>query len=231
MGELDEKVLFAYFEEKSKVQKSSSLWAQFSMLKYMISMKKNIDISKYTTLLAFLKKNAVGYQAVKSKNLTKQDVDTFLREADDHTYLLMKVALIIGVAGECNRHELSHMLIEDVKDEGSYFRITIPNSLTKSQREFIILAETINGLNLVEIIRKYINIRPSRVDQQRFFVAYRNGKCVNQPVGVNTIGIYPKKVASFLGLPDPEGYIGYRFGRTSRRGSRKTSSFTDGFND
>ncbi|KAG5869901.1 hypothetical protein JTB14_021680 [Gonioctena quinquepunctata] len=195
------------------------------MMRSVICLKKNVDIQKYSNLLAFLKQNAVGYQSTKPKLLTKQELDTFLKEADDNTYLLMKVALIIGISGSCSRDELSYLLINDVKDEGYYFRITITSNQTRCHRDFIILDETTNEVNSVEIIRKYIRLRPLHADQPRFLLTYRNGKCTSQPVGVNKIGVFPKKAASFLGLSDPEGYTGYRSGRSARQGGtvgRKT---------
>ncbi|KAG5881562.1 hypothetical protein JTB14_033067 [Gonioctena quinquepunctata] len=138
----------------------------------------------------------------------------------------MKVALIIGTAGRCKRDELTYLLLDDVKDEGNFFRICLRNT----NRDFIILGETINGINLVDIIRRYINLRPPLADIQRFFIAYRNGKCVNQPVGVHTIGGIPKKVATFLGLPNPEAFIGFRSKNTSQSGWPSTN-FTEGFNE
>ena len=42
-----------------------------------------------------------------------------------------------------------------------------------------------------------------------------DGKCENRPIGINTIGSMPKKIAQFLGLPEPELYTGHSFRRTS----------------
>lgn len=46
----EEKVLLAYFFEKSKKLKASSLWSQYSMIKAMMIREANIDISKYNKL-------------------------------------------------------------------------------------------------------------------------------------------------------------------------------------
>ena len=43
----NEKVLLSYFSSLSKVSKPSSLWAYYSMIRTMISVKHNADISKY----------------------------------------------------------------------------------------------------------------------------------------------------------------------------------------
>lgn len=88
---VNEKVILVYFEQLSKISKPSSLWTWYSMLRTVISIKKNIDISKYVHLIAFLKSKSQGYQPKKSKMLTKQDVTRFLLEAADSSFLLVKV--------------------------------------------------------------------------------------------------------------------------------------------
>ncbi|EEZ99467.2 hypothetical protein TcasGA2_TC000033 [Tribolium castaneum] len=42
----DERIILAYISERSKNAKSSSLWAYYSQLKKMLSVKENIDISR-----------------------------------------------------------------------------------------------------------------------------------------------------------------------------------------
>lgn len=69
-GKFSEKVLLAYFEEKSKIWKSSTLWSNYSMVKAMIKIN-NQDISKYYRLIAFLKRKYEGYCPKKPKILTR----------------------------------------------------------------------------------------------------------------------------------------------------------------
>jgi hypothetical protein len=45
---INEKVTLAYFLEKSKIVKPSTLWSVYSTLRTMISINKNLDLSKYT---------------------------------------------------------------------------------------------------------------------------------------------------------------------------------------
>lgn len=86
-----ENVLIAYLEDKSQSAKSSTLWSTYSMLKSTININENIDITRYSKLVPFLKKKSVGYRSKKSKVLTRDDVQRFLVEADDENYLLIKV--------------------------------------------------------------------------------------------------------------------------------------------
>jgi hypothetical protein len=54
-------------------------------------MKKNVDIGKFTRLIAFLKRKSDGYMAKKSKIITKQQIDEFLKQGGDEKYLSVKV--------------------------------------------------------------------------------------------------------------------------------------------
>lgn len=87
----NEKVLLAYFQQLAKNSKSSSLWSYYSMLRSVLSIKKNVDISKYVYLIAFLKRKSDGYRAKKSKIFTKKDIAKFLLEAENEKFLMMKV--------------------------------------------------------------------------------------------------------------------------------------------
>lgn len=211
----NEKVLLAYFENLSTTKKPSSLWAYYSMLRSVILVKKNVDISKYTNLIVLLKRKCEGYRPKKSKILSKQDIARYLQEANDYTCLMKKVALIIGIAGACRREELTKLLLNNVTDEGQCFRFVIPFTKTNISREFFVTSGGIEGIDMVEIIRKYILLRPLQIDHDRFFVFYKNGKCTKQAVGINTFGSLPKNIASFLNLSSPEQYTGHCFRRSS----------------
>lgn len=88
---ISENVLLAYFAERSKKVKSSTLWAVYSMLKSTLNVKENLDIRKFTKLVPYLKKLSVGHHPKKSKVLTREEIYQFIAEADDETYLMVKV--------------------------------------------------------------------------------------------------------------------------------------------
>lgn len=71
---MSEKTLLAYFAELSKVQKPSTLWATYSMLKTTIYIKNNIKILDYVSLIMFLKKQSKGFEAKKSNTLTPEQI-------------------------------------------------------------------------------------------------------------------------------------------------------------
>jgi hypothetical protein len=85
---ITEEVLLAYFEQKSRKLKGSTLWSLFSMLRSTIQLKK------YASLITFIKRKSTGQVSKKSNIFTKQEIEKFLREADNGTYLMMKVKVI-----------------------------------------------------------------------------------------------------------------------------------------
>ena len=74
-------VLLTYFSNLSKEIKPSTLWSVYSMLKTIINMKHNINISTYPKLQAFLKRKLTGFKSKKSKVLNSTDIKKFIDEA------------------------------------------------------------------------------------------------------------------------------------------------------
>lgn len=89
---ISESLLLVYFQELSATKKPSSLWTVYSMLKTTVNIKDNIDISKYVKLKAFLKRKSEGHRPKKSKVFTARDVENFLNNAPDDTFLDKKVS-------------------------------------------------------------------------------------------------------------------------------------------
>lgn len=134
---VSETVLLAYFHEKSAVLKSpSSLWCEYSMLKSTLFIEENIDISKYPKLRAFLKRRNDGYKPKKSNVFDREDVNSFLFEAPDDIYLMMKVVMIMGIAGACRSNELCAMKMDNVELRHEVIIVTIPDSKNGMARKF-----------------------------------------------------------------------------------------------
>jgi hypothetical protein len=69
---VSENVVLAYLMEKSKTVKSSTLWSTYSMLKFTLNWHWCYEVSEIGT---FFEKKSVGYQAKKSKVLTRDQID------------------------------------------------------------------------------------------------------------------------------------------------------------
>ncbi|KAJ3661564.1 hypothetical protein Zmor_005955 [Zophobas morio] len=86
-----EDILMVYFANLAKKVKPSTLWSQYSMLRSTLDIKNGVNISKYSKLRAFLKRQNEGYTPKKAPVFKKEQVDRFLHTAPDNLYLLMKV--------------------------------------------------------------------------------------------------------------------------------------------
>ncbi|CAH0406004.1 unnamed protein product [Chilo suppressalis] len=237
-----ENVLLAYFIELSETKKASTLWSTYSMLKLTIKMKKDVHIDTYHKLVAFLKRASSGYKPKKSKVFTASEIAKFINEAPDSVYLAAKVVLIIGITGACRINELTLLNVNNVSkyshNSDELLLINVLNTKTKKDRNFVIRKEYVN------IVQKYQALRPSNTPIERFFLQYRNGKCIRQPMGQNKIGSIPREIATFLGLLEPPLYTGHCFRRTSatllaesgadllslkRHGGWKSNSVVEGY--
>ncbi|KAJ8970096.1 hypothetical protein NQ317_012452 [Molorchus minor] len=185
--------------ENAKNYKSFTLWAQYSMVKSCLIIYDNIDISKFPKTDRIFEKNRE-----KIENITKSEIDRFLSSADDKEFLMIKVGLILGIAGACRTDELVNLTVDDIEDVGS-------SLITKIPRIFVV---TDVG-NMLELFRKYLSLRPPHVKHKRLFLYYKAGKCSSQPVGKNTMGKIPSVVASYLKLPDVACYTGHCLRRSS----------------
>ncbi|CAH1366188.1 unnamed protein product, partial [Tenebrio molitor] len=117
------------------------MWTKFSMLKATLKVHRNIDISKYSKLIVFLKSKSRTYKPKKAKILESEHIKQFLKEAPDEKYLMVKVGLIKGVAGVCRCNELTYLKIENVQDKGKYLFITIVDTKTYVSRSFTVMEE------------------------------------------------------------------------------------------
>lgn len=240
---IDENVLLAYFLHLQKKLAPSSLWTKYSMLRSTIHLYKKIDISKYGKLTSFLKSKSQGYKPKKSKTLERPEIEKFLNEAPDDEYLLMKVALIMGISGACRCDELVNLKIENIQDKGKYFHVVLPDTKTKKSRSFTILEEGF-PVNPINLCKKYMSLRPKNTSSSRFFVFYKNGRCTSQCVGINTLSKIPSRIAMFLKLEEPALYTGHCLRRSSatllanaganmttlkRHGGWKSSTVAEGY--
>lgn len=69
---------------------SSLLWSKYSMVKSMLLLHENVDISRFFKVTTFLRKQSVVYEPKKATILTRDDVNRFLKEAPDEQYLLAR---------------------------------------------------------------------------------------------------------------------------------------------
>lgn len=98
--------------------------------------------------------------------------------------------------------ELARITTKDVEQHGDLFLVQILEPRTKHQRSF-----TITG-TYYDVVKRYTALRSPRMDDQRFFVNYRAGKCTLQVLGKRKFHKMAEQIATFLKLPNPQRYTG-----------------------
>ncbi|CAG9784610.1 unnamed protein product [Diatraea saccharalis] len=164
-----ENVVLAYFNELASTYKPSSLWTTYSMQKSTLKMKNGVDINLYSNLLAFLKRRSDGFIKKKSKVLSSNDVEKFLRDAPDSQYLATKVSLIFGINSAYRRQELHNITTNDIENRGIMLLVKIPNTKNKIPRSFIIDGPFCN------VVEKYEALRTTKAKNNNFFHNYQKG--------------------------------------------------------
>ncbi|KAJ8973439.1 hypothetical protein NQ317_003293 [Molorchus minor] len=86
-------------------------------------------------------------------------IDSFLSQANDDEYLMIKIALIFGISGACRGDELTNLRDDDIEDVVLSLIITIPNTKTKISRTFVV-TRTEGNTNILDLHRKYAALRP-----------------------------------------------------------------------
>lgn len=115
--------------------------------------------------------------------------------------------------GACRREELYSLTVDAIVDAGLSIIVSLPKTKTGRSRLFTVVDG--DGMNYLDLIRKYRNMRPQHISHNYFFVNCRNGKCTVQRIGINSFGNMGKKLAGFLKLPEPALYTGHAFRRSS----------------
>ncbi|KAJ8665038.1 hypothetical protein QAD02_006700 [Eretmocerus hayati] len=189
---------------------ASTLRSVHSMIKACVKVYHNFDIGVFPNVNSYLSNLSRRHIPKKAFILTTQHMNQFVVEAPDIEYFLIKVILIIGVIGCCRKSELKNMLMRYVTLTENAVYINVPAETTKNFQK--------NSFSIVGpfylVVRRYLEAR-RYINNDRFFLTYRNGSFINEAAGDRTIGSVPKKVAEYLGLSQPERYTSHSIRRSS----------------
>jgi hypothetical protein len=68
------------------------------MLKKTLISYENVNIADFSKVSSFLKTKSLGYVPKKSADLNRAEVETFLKEAPNEEFLLVKVRYCIALS-------------------------------------------------------------------------------------------------------------------------------------
>lgn len=106
--------------------------------------------------------------------------------------------------GASRTHELPTIRMTDIARYDDMYFVTIPakNTKTNEENSFAICGP------MLDIVRKYENLRPAHATSDRFFLNYQRGKCTMQVIGKSKFYKMPRRIAQYLDLPDVDLYTG-----------------------
>ena len=79
----------------------------------------------------------------------------------------------MGVYGSLHKEELLGITMDDIKQQGSLYQVTINNRTKPGVKKTFVTHESASPL-----IEKYMKMRPQKM--KRFFVSFRNRQCISQ---------------------------------------------------
>ena len=94
-----EPLMQVYFESLSKKFKPPTLWSKYSKIASVARAYDNVDMTNYTKLKAFLKGLNSTHVPKQAMVFTPEEITKFCNEAQDNSYLDMKVRSITIVYG------------------------------------------------------------------------------------------------------------------------------------
>lgn len=145
----------------------------------------------------------------------------------------------MGYSGACRREELVKMTINDLEFKDNCILVTVPKTKNGVPRLFIVKEAL-----WILLIKQYIAVRPANTTHTRLFLTFRNGYCINSPIGINKMVAMPKIIATILKLANPHTFTGHCFRRSSishlankgsdlitikRHGGWKSSAVAEGY--
>lgn len=200
-------MLLSHFKYLATKLKPPTLWVRYSHLNATIFLNTGCSIAEYKILKQYLKRCNEGYEANKAYVLSQEQIWRYIETAPKSA-LLSKLILIFGFLGAMRKSDIYDLKNSDVQDEGDKIRVCFEEAKNKRKRTFFIVNDISGKIDLISLVREYMNIR--RISKLLpFFIQIRNNKAWGQRVGINTFGENCKVVAKFLNLPDHDKYTSH----------------------
>lgn len=112
---------------------------------------------------------------------------------------------MFAICGAAYGDKMTRIKFNQVKDCNTEIIVRIPVAKTTKIRFVQIRSEHL------DIVRRYMLLRPPHIATDRFLIQFRNSKCTTQHVGKNSIKNMSCRVAQYLGLPEPTKYTAQSF--------------------
>lgn len=172
----------------------------------LLSKGTKIDYERIIQILKLLEK---GQTRKKSKIMTRDQVDTWLKNIPDTTTnVAKKVIVLLSLFGALRRSEVCDLTIDQVQIYEDHALINIHSRKQESHRSFILPQKSQFSVSPFELLKKWLEMRKEK-SKDRLFLSTNKHGLTNNPIGINKIGTYPSEVAEYLGLEEPKKFTGH----------------------
>lgn len=104
------------FERIIRYVKGTTFWTEYSAIKSLLSIKYNVDCSKWNRVVAFLKRKQDTEKKKKPKTFTKENIENYIKSYQSATHERDKLALLLGLFGALRAEELAALCFSDLKE-------------------------------------------------------------------------------------------------------------------
>ena len=208
---LSEGLLLSFLVEQSKTKAASTLWTMYSLIKKYMALECGFDLGHSPQISNFLKTLARMHLKKKAPAFSREELFMFLRTAPSESKVLIcKLVLLVGFYGGLRCSEMVALMWKDLVFTEEGILITIQKSKTDQA-----------GIGAVKLIPR---MKEELLCPVFYFLKYKavvngptgrlfrvvcNGRFTKGPMGKNTISCFPKDIAVFLGLENPQTYTGH----------------------
>ena len=209
--------LLAFFRSFGEKYSPSTLWTIFSCLKKQMLVHYKIDINQFTEVQHYLKAVNTTHKKKKFPTFSREELDSFLLQAPNETYLRHKLILLFATFGGLRISEITDLKFENVVEKDGLLQITIERSKTDKNGTGFIFFVTANAnaaLCPLFYYHAYKVLVNSPEPASRLFRQKHADRFTNQVIGKNQIALVPKDIASFLKLDNADEYTFHAFRRT-----------------
>ncbi|KAK8807174.1 hypothetical protein WA158_003933 [Blastocystis sp. Blastoise] len=145
-------------------------------------------------------------------------IDYLTIKSSDLSTIQLQAAMCLAIAGGCRCEELHCMHYNDLKWSSDKLEVTIRSSKVDQCGKgfsFYVLNSSSSHVSFYNIIKTYFDhLLPIADQNPSLFICVRNGKFIRQPVGINTLYMFPSKIATLLNLENSKDFTGHSFRRT-----------------
>lgn len=218
-SKISENTVHGYFIHLAKKKyQYSTLWKHYSALKKTFLVQDNIDIEQFKKIIPYISSFRKDYVPKQSNVFEPEQIEKFMNDADNKTYLIHKIGFWFGLFGGMRiRDELSKLTWDVIKESEDEIQILITSSKCDpggSGFKFVVPKNENPKMCPVRYFKLFKETVPVDLRKGPVFRYFQNGSYTQRKIGKTFFGNIPCEIARYLQLENPHLYTGHAIRRT-----------------